>query len=152
MNTITKTIAGIFGMMMLLISIPIYAQSNIKDFNIAEQSILKKLTEDKNSMSGIPFNIVYNKDWSDKRIKSEIERRKSSIKEIEKRIEACKNAFATLPDAQKSERTSNEHEREYTQKIFINALYPDLIRDFNYQIKQLNDGLSRREEIKKEEE
>lgn len=43
MNTITKTIAGIFGMMMLLISIPIYAQSNIKDFNIAEQSILKKI-------------------------------------------------------------------------------------------------------------
>lgn len=152
MNFITKIIAIAFGMMCLFARIQTYAQGNIKVFNINEQSILKKLTEDKNSMSGIPFNIEYNKDWSDERIKSEIERRKNSIKEIEKRIEGCKNAVATLPDAQKSERTSNEHEREYTQKVFINALYPDLIRDFNYQIKQLSDGLSRREVLKKEEE
>lgn len=140
MKRISKTMAGVIWL--CLLSLNVCAQKNIKEFNLAEENILKKLTEDRNSLMEIPFIFVNNTKWPETRIKSQIERSKKALRECESRIVACKKALATLPDAPSSEVNSNGDLREYTQKTFINAWYPDLIKDLKLIIKKLEEGLN----------
>jgi hypothetical protein len=78
MKRVAKIMAGIIGMMCLL-TVHVHAQKNIKEFNVAEEAIYKKLMEDRRAMGGIPFNLAHNDEWSDSRIKTEIDRRKNAI-------------------------------------------------------------------------
>lgn len=147
MKRVAKIMVSIIGMMCLL-TVHVRAQKNIKEFNVSEEAIYKKLMDDRRAMGGIPFNLAQNDEWTDSRIKTEIDRRKNAINACEKRLQACKNALGSLPDAPSSEVSSNAHLRDHTQRAFINAWYPDLIRDFKNQLKQLEDGLSERARLK----
>ncbi|MVZ63816.1 hypothetical protein [Sphingobacterium humi] len=120
MKKVAKIMVGIIGIMCLL-TVHVRAQKNIKEFNVAEEAIYKKLIDDSRAMGGIPFNLAHNDEWTDSRIKTEIDHRKNAINACEKRLQACKNALGSLPDAPSLEVSSNAHLREHTQRAFINA-------------------------------
>lgn len=78
MKKVAKIMVCIIGIMCLH-TVHVRAQKNIKEFNVAEEAIYKKLIDDSRAMGGIPFNLPHNDEWTDSRIKTEIDHRKNAI-------------------------------------------------------------------------